>query len=57
MLIGIDIRKRFMAHYHPEKDHQGLGNRLIEPYIRGTGTIRRRQPLGGMLKYYYRRET
>jgi putative transposase len=46
----------FIAHYHLERNHQGLGNRLItpeEPRNRGTGAIRRRQRLGGMLNYYY----
>lgn len=47
----------FIAHYHLERNHQGLGNRLItpeEPRIRGTRAVRRRQPLGGMLNYYHR---
>jgi len=47
----------FIAHYHLERNHQGLGNRLItpqEPRIRGTGAVQRRQRLGGMLNYYYR---
>jgi putative transposase len=46
----------FMAHYHVERNHQGIGNRLItpqEPRLRGTGAIQRRQRLGGMLNYYY----
>jgi len=47
----------FMAHYHLERNHQGIGNRLItpqEPRLRGSGAIRRRPRLGGMLNYYYR---
>jgi putative transposase len=45
----------FVEHYHRERNHQGLGNRLImESYASGTGAIRRRQRLGGMLNYYYR---
>ena len=49
----------FVAHYHLERNHQGLGNRLImfpesEMGIR-QGSIRRRSRLGGMLNYYYRR--
>jgi len=47
----------FIAHYHLERNHQGLGNRLITPEelrISGSGAIRRRQRLGGMLNYYYR---
>jgi putative transposase len=47
----------FVAHYHSERNHQGLGNRLIQPeqdHLANTGTVRRRERLGGMLKYYYR---
>ncbi len=47
----------FVVHYHLERNHQGLGNRLIIP-IEATGetaeTVQRRQRLGGMLNYYYR---
>src|SRR3989449_3269366 len=42
----------FVAHYHTERNHQGLGNRLIVPIqsvAKKTGPIRRRQRLGGML--------
>src|SRR5437867_22679 len=49
--------REFIAHYHGERNHQGLENRLIAPIERiaaKTGTIRRRQRLGGMLNYYYR---
>src|SRR5215467_2499993 len=47
---------QFVIHYHEERNHQGLGNRLImsSSAINTTGTIRRRQRLGGMLNYYYR---
>jgi hypothetical protein len=48
----------FQAHYLRERNHQGLGNRLIEKSsdIGGTtGEIESRQRLGGMLRYYYRR--
>jgi putative transposase len=43
--------------YHHERNHQGLGNRLIlrtEPCTEGVGAIERRQRLGGMLNDYYR---
>jgi hypothetical protein len=46
----------FMAHYHGERTHQGLGNRLLFPDESHTGNceaIRRRARLGGMLNYYY----
>ena len=47
----------FVVHYHHERNHQGLGNRLIieeEPCARSIGPIQCRQRLGGMLNYYYR---
>jgi putative transposase len=46
----------FVVHYHRERNHQGLGNRLIEeePSASSMGAIQRRQWLGGMLNYYYR---
>lgn len=47
----------FVAHYHAERNHQGLGNRLIVPDEAGAGhlgAIRRRERLGGMLNYYCR---
>jgi transposase InsO family protein len=49
--------REFVADYHGERNHQGLGNRLIIPEpspAGGPGAIRRRQRLGGMLNYYYR---
>jgi putative transposase len=49
--------RNFVAHYHSERNHQGLANRLIVPeagHLGNTGTIQRRQRLGGMLNYYYR---
>ena len=48
----------FVDHYHAERNHQGLGNKLIAPnpeHGGGTGRIHRRQRLGGMLNYYYRK--
>ncbi len=47
----------FLAHYHGERNHQGLGNRLIEPgeeVGRAAGRIQCRKRLAGMLRYYYR---
>jgi hypothetical protein len=46
-----------LAHYHTERNHQGLGNQLIspEPDIGSrSGQVRRRKRLGGLLSYYYR---
>ena len=49
----------FMAHYHRERNHQGLENRLIiASGLEGKqGAIRRSQILGGMLNHYYRQAT
>jgi putative transposase len=46
----------FVAHYHAERNHQGLENELIQPRGRpdAMGPLRRRERLGGMLNYYYR---
>jgi hypothetical protein len=47
----------FVGHYHRERNHQGLGNRLIIEVESGTadgGPIHCRQRLGGMLNCYYR---
>ena len=46
----------FVAHFHRERNHQGLGNELIEgpPADGRVGRIRRRQRLGGLLNYYHR---
>ncbi len=61
ILFGEDALRKsvqeFTAHYHLERHHQGLGNRLIIPdsaNAGSTGAIRRRERLGGMLNYYYR---
>jgi hypothetical protein len=44
----------FVAHYHRERNHQGLQNRLIDGAARQEGRIRRRPRLGGLLNYYER---
>jgi putative transposase len=46
----------YAAHYHHERNHQGLGNALIEDIdLQQTGSrIRRRSRLGGLLNYYER---
>jgi putative transposase len=48
---------QYLAHYHAERNHQGLDNELITPEsgVSGqTGQVNRRERLGGMLSYYYR---
>jgi transposase InsO family protein len=46
----------FMAHYHTERNHQGLANQLLRPapVIAPSQPVHRRQRLGGMLNYYHR---
>ncbi|NIO27649.1 MAG: transposase, partial [Candidatus Latescibacteria bacterium] len=50
--------KIFLEHFHTERNHQGLGNRLIEPGedvgLR-SGDVLCRGRLGGTLRYYYRK--
>jgi putative transposase len=49
--------QNFVAHYHSERNHQGLTNQLISPepgHLGNAGEVQRRQRLGGMLNYYYR---
>ncbi len=45
----------FVVHYHRERNHQGLGNELIDGEGQhSSGHVRRRQRMGGLLSYYYR---
>jgi hypothetical protein len=46
----------FVAHYHGERNHQGLGNELIDrlPQQPARGFVRRWQRLGGILSFYRR---
>ena len=48
--------REFIDHYHDERPHQGLGNKLLAPKttVIGTGPIECRERLGGLLKSYYR---
>lgn len=48
---------QYLAHYHTERNHQGLHNQLIvreEAVGCRTGHVVRRERLGGLLNYYYR---
>jgi hypothetical protein len=50
--------KEFEAHYHHERNHQGLDNELIDPREevgRTEGVLECRERLGGLLRYYHRR--
>jgi putative transposase len=54
------VVKEFMAHYHTERFHQGLGGQLIErpagsaSDIDAKGKVVCRSRLGGMLSFFYR---
>jgi transposase InsO family protein len=48
--------QEFAGHYHQERNHQGLANELIDAPLThpATGSVRRRQRVGGILNDYYR---
>ena len=49
--------REYAAHYHTERNQQGIDNALIEPGDRPastTGAIACAQRLGGMLRFYHR---
>ena len=49
--------REYVDHYHAERNHQGLGNELIESSEDAAtcdGSIECRERRGGMLKYYHR---
>ncbi len=50
--------KEYTAHYHSERNHQGLDNELIEKPSgepNRDGAVACQERMGGVLKYYYRR--
>jgi len=51
------VIQSYLAHYHHERNHQGLGNQLIVPESgmeNQCGLVVRRERLGGLLSYYHR---
>ncbi len=49
--------REYVAHYHAERNHQGLGNAIIAPLpvpTKALGRVRCRERLGGVLRYYHR---
>jgi len=45
----------YVAHYHRERNHQGLENALIDGApTSGAGPVRRQSRLGGLLNFYKR---
>jgi transposase InsO family protein len=48
--------REYVVHYHRERNHQGLDNRLIMPEDdvgQRSGRVQCRERLGGMLRYYH----
>lgn len=46
----------FLIHFHGERNHQGLDNKIIDPEVgRAVGEVEFRERLGGLLNYYCRR--
>jgi len=46
---------QYLVHYHRERNHQGLGNQIIDPaQATEVGEIICRERLGGLLKFYSR---
>ena len=60
ILIGERSLKRvvdqFCEHYHLERNHQGLENKIVEPDFESSseGAVQCRERLGGLLRYYHR---
>jgi putative transposase len=54
------LLNQFVAHYHSERYHQGIGGRIIRPSpstasdIAVRGTIHCHSRLGGQLRFYQR---
>jgi hypothetical protein len=48
--------REYVAHYHTERNHQGLESRLIDPSANDSeaGPIDCRERLGGLLRFYHR---
>ena len=48
----------YVTHFHTERPHQGLGNKIIAPEFEHSsraGEVNCRKRLGGLLKYYCRK--
>ena len=49
--------REYVAHFHRERNHQGVGNQLLHRVATVSSKnepIQRRERLGGMLNFYYR---
>jgi len=50
------VLNEYLAHYHSERAHQGLGGEIIDQgEMLANGEIVRRKRLGGLLSHYHRR--
>lgn len=57
MIDHLQAIHNFVVHYHTERNHQGLENKIIcpQPHDFGNkGAVQRQERLGGMLNYSYR---
>ena len=46
----------FVAHYHDERSHQGIGNEIVSGAMaQRLGQVEVSERLGGLLNYYHRR--
>ena len=60
VLLGEDhlrtVVAEYVEHYHTERNHQGIGNELIDAPVPANtdGPILRRKRLGGLVSYYHR---
>jgi putative transposase len=55
-----EIISEYGEYYHRERNHQGIGNKLIAPIganMVSDRSVKCRERLGGMLKYYHREAT
>ena len=51
------LTREYVEHYHRERNHQGLDNRLLQhapPPKHGATHVQRRDRLGGLLNFYSR---
>jgi len=51
------VIREYLAHYHSERNHQGIGNVIPFPDYRAEmkyGTVVKAERLGGLLNYYHR---
>ena len=51
------VVREYLAHYHSERNHQGIGNIIPSPDERltNTGEIVRSERLGGLLSFHHRK--